>query len=183
MATKLKVKLGGGHTASEHEIEIDADLDGAEAGETECRLNGRDFLRADWARISPGVYSILIAGRSYEARVSLAPGGTGAQDYAVQVDREIYHVKLHDPRCWQRRGTLTGSEGLQDVRAPMPGKMVKALVGEGDDVEEGQGLLVIEAMKMQNEMRSPRAGRVERIYVAEGEGVEMGAPLVRLASL
>jgi biotin carboxyl carrier protein len=62
----------------------------------------------------------------------------------------------------------------------MPGRIVKALVEEGREVAQGDSLLVIEAMKMQNEIRAPRAGRVEKIYAAEGEGVETGAKLVRL---
>lgn len=62
----------------------------------------------------------------------------------------------------------------------MPGKIVKVLVAEKQEVKQGEGLLVIEAMKMQNELRAPRRGRVERIYVSEGAGVETGAKLLRL---
>ena len=62
----------------------------------------------------------------------------------------------------------------------MPGRIVKVLVPEGSEVQQGESLLVIEAMKMQNEIRSPRAGRLERVYVTEGEGVETGARLLRL---
>jgi len=64
--------------------------------------------------------------------------------------------------------------------APMPGKIVRILVTEGQEVKRDQGLLVIEAMKMQNELRAPRAGRVERVYMTEGRGVETGARLLRL---
>ncbi len=64
--------------------------------------------------------------------------------------------------------------------APMPGKIVKILVTENQEVSRDQGLLVIEAMKMQNELRAPRAGRIERVYVKEGGGVESGARLLRL---
>jgi pyruvate carboxylase subunit B len=63
----------------------------------------------------------------------------------------------------------------------MPGRVVKVLVREGEEVTAGQGLLVMEAMKMQNELRAPRAGCVERIHIAEGVGVETGSPLLRLA--
>jgi pyruvate carboxylase subunit B len=62
----------------------------------------------------------------------------------------------------------------------MPGKIVKTLVSEGQEVKSNQGLLVIEAMKMQNELRAPRAGRVERVYLTEGQGVEAGTRLLRL---
>ncbi|MDR3675511.1 MAG: acetyl-CoA carboxylase biotin carboxyl carrier protein subunit, partial [Acidobacteriota bacterium] len=77
-------------------------------------------------------------------------------------------------------GSAIEAEGPQEIVAPMPGKIVKILVGEGEEVERGQGLLVIEAMKMQNELRAPRAGRVDRICIAEGQGVDTGARLVRL---
>ena len=62
-----------------------------------------------------------------------------------------------------------------------PGRIVKVLVAENQDVRADEGLLIIEAMKMQNELRAPRAGRVERIYVAEGAGVETGLKLLRLS--
>lgn len=183
MATKLKVKLSSGRTASEHQIEIDSAIGGADAGETKCRLDSETPLRTDWVRVAPGRYSIIVEGRSYEAHVTAPAGLNGAREYAVRVGSETYGVELHDPRSWKGHGGLSGPEGPQDVNAPMPGKIVKLLVAEGNEVQEGQGLLVIEAMKMQNELRSPRAGRVERIYAAEGAGVESGAPLVRLASL
>jgi biotin carboxyl carrier protein len=71
--------------------------------------------------------------------------------------------------------------GPQVLVAPMPGRIVKVLVAEGQEIQQGAGLLVIEAMKMQNELRAPRAGRVEEIYVQEGTGVESGARLIQLA--
>ena len=183
MATKLKVKLCSGRTASEHQIEISSAIDGADAGETQCRLDAESPIRTDWVRVAPGRYSILLEGRSYEAHVTAPAGLNGAREYAVRVRSETYRVELHDPRAWRGNRGLSGSDGPQDVNAPMPGRIIKLLVAEGDEVHEGQGLLVIEAMKMQNELRSPRAGQVERIYAAEGAGVESGAPLVRLGSL
>jgi len=184
LATKFKVRLGSGRAASEHQIEIESAVDGAAAaaGEAQCRLDSEPPVRADWVRVAPGRYSILLEGRSHEAHVTAAAGLNGAREYAVRVGSETYRVELHDPRSWKGHRGLSGSEGSRDVNAPMPGKVVKLLVGEGDEVQEGQGLLVIEAMKMQNELRSPRVGRVERIYAAEGAGVESGAPLVRLGS-
>jgi biotin carboxyl carrier protein len=89
-------------------------------------------------------------------------------------------VELGDPRRWRRTGSSIEAEGPQEIVAPIPGKIVKVLVTEGQEVERDQGLLVIEAMKMQNELRAPRAGRVERVYMAEGRGVETGARLLRL---
>jgi len=69
----------------------------------------------------------------------------------------------------------TGSR--QQVTAPMPGKVVRILVQAGDKVEAGQGLLVVEAMKMQNEIRSPKGGTIERLHVKEGQPVNAGEVL------
>ena len=178
-----------GPKASEHELEIDGSLTGEGAGEAECRLDSASAVRVNWARISSGLYSILIGGRSYKARVGPLPAGraegggsAGARPFSVRVGAETYRVEIYDPRSRRRGGSRAGSDGPEDISAPMPGKIVKLLVADGDQVEEGQGLLVMEAMKMQNELRSPRAGRVDRIYATEGAGVESGAPLVRLAS-
>ena len=97
------------------------------------------------------------------------------------VGAQEYLIELRDPRRWRRAASLLDNEGPQEIVAPMPGKIVKILISEGEEVAHGQGLLVIEAMKMQNELRAPRAGRVERVYVAEGRGVETATRLVRLA--
>jgi biotin carboxyl carrier protein len=89
-------------------------------------------------------------------------------------------VEVLDPRRRRRANALDASEGPQEILAPMPGMVVKVLVAEGQQVSSGDGLLVIEAMKMQNEIRASRTGRVEKIHVREGAGVETGFKLVRL---
>ena len=76
------------------------------------------------------------------------------------------------------RGASVG--GPARVQAPMPGKLVRVLVSAGQDVGAGQGLVVMEAMKMENEIRAPRAGRVKEAPVREGQAVETGALLVLL---
>jgi biotin carboxyl carrier protein len=73
----------------------------------------------------------------------------------------------------RRHGALE-AEGRQQITAPMPGKVVRVLLQEGDTVEAGQGLLVVEAMKMQNEIRSPKSGRVEKLFAKEGLAVNAG---------
>ena len=139
-------------------------------------------LIADGEEISPGVYSILIDGRSYEAQVSKKAGDAEgySSPYVVTVGLRHYLVEIRDPRRWRRDGTGLLEQGPQEIVAPMPGKIVKVLVRENQEVFRGQGLLVIEAMKMQNEIRAPRAGRVERIYAQEEAGVEAGFRLLRL---
>ena len=121
-------------------------------------------------------------GGPYEAYVSKRAGDSTrlAGPFAVALGLHRYVVELRDPRHWRRRGSAIETEGPLEIVAPMPGKVVKVLVAEGEPVERGQGLLVIEAMKMQNELRAPRAGRIERVYMAEGLGVDAGARLIRL---
>ena len=90
-------------------------------------------------------------------------------------------MEIADPRAWRRgRGGSIELEGRQQVAAPMPGKIVRVLVAPGQQVEAGQGLLVIEAMKMQNEIRSPKSGTVEKL-VREGQTVNAGEILAVVA--
>ena len=143
---------------------------------------GSQTAEAQCEEITPGVYSLLMEGRSYEASISKRPGDAPglAGPYVVVVGLRRYLVELRDPRRWRRSGSSIEAEGPQEIVAPMPGKIVKVLVTEGQEVKRDQGLLVIEAMKMQYELRAPRAGRVERVYMAEGRGVESGARLLLL---
>jgi len=136
-------------------------------------LDGRP-VAADAVEIAPHTFSILFEGRSFEITVTPSPDGTlnlqtGGQDFTAEVI---------DPRAWTgRRHANVEAEGRQQVVAPMPGKVVRLLVKEGDYVEAGQGLLVVEAMKMQNEIRSPKSGTVERILAKEGQPVNAGEVL------
>ncbi|MBZ5526728.1 MAG: biotin/lipoyl-binding protein [Acidobacteriia bacterium] len=133
-------------------------------------LDGKP-LAADALELSPGVYSILLEGRSHEVRVSPAPGG----GLKLQSGEHEFSAEISDPRAWRgrRHGTFE-TEGRQQILAPMPGKVVRVLAQAGDRVEAGQGLLVVEAMKMQNEIRSPKGGVVERLAVKEGQAVNAG---------
>jgi biotin carboxyl carrier protein len=132
-------------------------------------IDGQE-LKVDAREVSPGVYSILIGGRSYEVRVESA----GA-DLRVTSNGREYKANIQDPRAWRRnRAGAAEAEGRQQVLAPMPGKIVRVLVQVGDEVQAAQGLLVVEAMKMQNEIRSPKSGKIERIAVVEGQTVNAG---------
>jgi biotin carboxyl carrier protein len=118
----------------------------------------------------PGVFSILIEGRSYQATV-LASG-------SIQVNDQIFSVELFDPRELRARSTAGASHGRQNIVSPMPGKVVRLLVAAGDAVEAGQGLIVVEAMKMQNEMKSPKTGVVVEMKTQAGATVTAGEILV-----
>ncbi|MEZ5403030.1 MAG: biotin/lipoyl-containing protein [Bryobacteraceae bacterium] len=124
--------------------------------------------RASVHRIEDGVYSILIGGAVFEARV---------EEGAVTVGGNRYAVRLRDPREWAPGANGVGGQGHTEVKAPMPGKVIRVLVEVGAEVEAGQGIAVVEAMKMQNEMRAARPGVVSAIRVATGDAVAAGQVL------
>jgi biotin carboxyl carrier protein len=131
-----------------------------------------DHSAAHIAAVEPGVYSILLDGRSYEARVEQADGRI-----VVFIDGHRFEIEIRDPRRWSRQAAGQGIEGRLSVTAPMPGKIVRVLVAAGDAVAAGQGLLVVEAMKMQNELKSPKAGHVVTLAAREGARVAAGEVL------
>ena len=116
----------------------------------------------------PGVYSILVDGASYEVRV---------ESGEVIVGNRRFTYEIEDPRQWKRSSGAAGVHGRAQILAPMPGKIVRILVAVGADVNAGDGIVVIEAMKMQNEMKAPRAGRVAEIHGKENDSVVAGAVL------
>ena len=181
---RLTVTVRCRSNAQEHILDFAAqpNLAVADSGRLEVSLDGTK-TRVDWAEIAPDVFSILVDGKGYKATVTDRSSLSSArrEAFAVTVGTRAYEVEIRDPRARRPSGPNAAAAGPEEIRAPMPGKIVKILVAERHEVRAGQGLLVIEAMKMQNELRAPRAGRVEKVHVTEGTGVETGAPLVRLA--
>jgi len=128
-------------------------------------------LDADAVEISPNVLSVLLNGESYEVHLAAANDGK----LTLQTRHHDFIADVVDPRAWRgRRHGAVEAEGRQQIVAPMPGKVVRLMVKAGDKVEAGQGLLVVEAMKMQNEVRSPKTGTVERLLAKEGQPVNAG---------
>ena len=126
-------------------------------------------IAADAAAISPVAYSVLLGGRSFE--VTAEKSGDG---WLLRTAGREFQLDIEDPRSWRRdRGANVELEGRQSVMAPMPGKVVRVLASQGQKVDSGQALLVIEAMKMQNEIRAPKSGTVERL-AQEGQTVNAG---------
>ncbi|MGD0443097.1 MAG: biotin/lipoyl-containing protein [Edaphobacter sp.] len=142
---------------------------GISDGAVACSIDGRS-VSADMRLLEPGVMSLVVEGRQY--RCVLDRDG-------VLICGRKYGFEVEDPRSLTgRRGAGAGTEGPRPVKAPMPGRVVRLLVEVGDEVAEGQGVVVIEAMKMQNELKSPKAGRVVRIGVGVGDTVGSGDVLV-----
>ncbi len=133
-------------------------------------VNGK-VMEVDFESISgQPVYSLLIDGKSFEAFVN-----PDEDQWQVLLLGRQYQVRVEDAREKRLRAAAGGgAEGGGDfqLKAPMPGLVVAVPVEESQAVEKGQVLLVLESMKMQNELRSPRAGKVQRIKVKPGETVE-----------
>ncbi len=137
-----------------------------------CKLSGRE-LAVDAVLTRPDVLSILIGGTAYEVKRERTP-----TDVHMVVGSTRYSAEVRDPRSLRNRRAAAGfGEGPQKLLAPMPGKIVRLLVPEKTTVEAGQGVLVIEAMKMQNELKSPKKGVVQQILTSEGAAVGAGEVL------
>lgn len=144
-----------------------------EAGGWRFSLDGEQ-VDADAVEIAPNIFSVLLNGKSHEVRITPTP--TGA--LSLQTAHREFLAEVLDSRAWRgRRHGALEAEGRQQILAPMPGKIVRVLVQAGEKVELGQGLLVVEAMKMQNEIRSPKSGVLERLMVKEGQPVNAGEVL------
>jgi len=114
----------------------------------------------------PGVYTFLAGDRVYEARVwAIEPNSLH-----VTIGGHLFSIGIID-RKHRRSTTEQGIEGRQNLVAPMPGRVVRVLLGAGDEVMLGQGVVVVEAMKMQNEIKSPKSGRIVELRVTEGAAV------------
>ena len=157
------LEIGG----KKRRVELPADI-GVGTGLIECVVDGRS-VEVDVCLLQPGVLSLLVAGRQYRCVLD----GNG-----VVIGGRRFGFEVEDPRSLQgRRGSGAGTDGPRSLKSPMPGRVVRVLVEAGQEVEEGQALVVIEAMKMQNELKSPKAGRVVRVAVGVGDTVGAGEVL------
>jgi biotin carboxyl carrier protein len=135
----------------------------------ECRLDGQT-VHIDALIPRRDVLSLLIDGHAYEIKREQT-----ATDLHMWVGSSRFAVELRDPRSLRSRQKSAGDEkGPKKIVAPMPGRVVRVLVAEGAEVEAGQGIVVIEAMKMQNEIKSPKKGVVKTISATPGAAVNPG---------
>jgi biotin carboxyl carrier protein len=163
---KLRLDLDGKEYTLDVRFERDA---------SEYRLAGAQSATGlgSVAEVSPGVYSVLLACRSFTVRV--VPMGEVME---VWTAAGPHLIALADARDRSSRRKHPAGNGPVEVCAQMPGKVIKLLAEKGTAVQTGQGLIVVEAMKMQNEMQSPKDGVVARINVVEGATVAAGQPLI-----
>jgi pyruvate carboxylase subunit B len=161
-------------TLGERTFEVELRPDGV-------RVDGTP-MEADLAHVQgTGLHSLMLDGSSY--RLLASPSGGGKWEMHLRGRR--FRAEAIDERTRVIRemtGAAAGPAGPKPIRAPMPGLVVKVEVEEGEAVEAGRGLVIVEAMKMENELKAEAAGVVARIHVAAGQTVEKDQVLVDFAT-
>jgi biotin carboxyl carrier protein len=170
-AVKLSLNING----REETIEVETGQAGLPAPLCRFQFGESAAREANVQMLRPGVYSVLLDGRSFDAFVEESPAGL-----IVTIEGYRFEIEARDPRRLSRKAAGRGGEGVQTLSSPMPGKVVRVLVAPGDAVETGQGILVVEAMKMQNVLKAARPGTVLTIAAQEGATVTAGEALATI---
>jgi biotin carboxyl carrier protein len=159
-----EVVAGTAADSKPHRLEIEKTALG-----WECRFDGQT-INIDAVVPRRDVMSLLFEGRSYEIKREQTQN-----ELRIWVGGNVFAVELRDPRSLRSRQKAAGDEkGPRKILAPMPGRIVRLLVAENSDVEAGQGIVVVEAMKMQNEIKSPKKGVVKKMSAIAGAAVNPG---------
>jgi biotin carboxyl carrier protein len=161
-------------TAIVGETEHTVELHPLDDGRWRAIVDGREQV-VDSRETAPGTFSLLIDHAATEVSVT-----SHGDDFQVVVRGLAHRLRLLDERALRRRERGAVGDGAREIRAAMPGKVVAVLVETGATVERGQGVVVLEAMKMENEIGAPRAGKIAEICVKPGQNVEAGELLVRI---
>ncbi len=160
---KLQAELNN----EKHEIEIKR-----KGEKVFARVDDREY-NLEASEVEPNVYLLKNENKIYEVFVS--PQTNQNEPLQIKVKNQEFEINLIDPK--RLRGTIGNSEqadGVAEIKTAMPGKLVRILVEAGAEIKQGEPVLVVEAMKMQNEMKSPKDGIVREIRFAEGTTVNAG---------
>lgn len=123
--------------------------------------------------IKEGVFLLKHLGRVFECRVNR--NENRREQFNVQVKNQSFNINLYDPKRFRGAADADATaDGIAEILAPMPGKIVRVLASVGDEIKSGDGVIVVEAMKMQNEMKSPKDGTVKEIRTQAGDTVNGG---------
>jgi len=147
---------------------VEIELETLTANALRAQINGRTYA-VEVKAVEPGVYWFNWNHRVIEVTVSSV-----SDAFIASIRGRQLPVEILDARTALKKLAHRGDTGAVEIKAPMPGKIVKVLVLEGSEVKANQGILVMEAMKMQNEIKSSKKGRVGKIYVGEGITVNSG---------
>ena len=137
-------------------------------GRWTCRLEGHE-VEVDAVLARPDVLSLRIGNKAYEVKCERVAG-----DLHLWVGSIRFAAEVRDPRSLRGRVRAAEEHGPKKLIAPMPGKVVRIIGREGETVDSGAGVLVVEAMKMQNEIKSPKTGTIQKLMVREGAAVNAG---------
>ena len=137
-------------------------------GRWTCRLEGRE-VEVDAVLARPDVLSLRLGNQAYEIKCERV-----GSELHLWVGSVRFAAEVRDPRSLRGRTRAADDHGPKKLIAPMPGKVVRVLAREGETVDSGAGILVVEAMKMQNEIKSPKKGTIQKVLVREGAPVNAG---------
>lgn len=137
-------------------------------GRWSCRVDGRD-VEVDAVLARADVLSLRLGNQAYEVKCERVGG-----ELHLWVGSARFAVEVRDPRSLRGRARALDDHGPRKLTAPMPGKIVRVLLRQGAEVDAGAGVVVVEAMKMQNEVKSPKKGTIQKILVTEGAAVNSG---------
>jgi biotin carboxyl carrier protein len=173
-----KMKFVAMMDGTQHVIEVQK---AADNGTYHMTLDGRAF-EVDARKMPSQIVSMLLDHKSYDVDLERIAKKSDTLDgrVHVRVRGRVLRFEILDERrlkMKEAQGFRLDVGGMATIDSPMPGKVIKILAREGDLVKEGQGVVVVEAMKMENELRAPKAGVVKEIKVKEGDAVEAGARL------
>ncbi len=160
---KLQAELNN----EKHEVEIKRDGEKVFA-----RVDGREY-NLEASEVEPNVYLLKNDNKIYEVFVS--PNTDKNAPYQVKIKNQEFEINLFDPKKLRGSKSADGqADGIAEIKTAMPGKLVRVLVRAGAEIKQGEGVLVVEAMKMQNEMKSPKDGTIREIRFEEGATVNAG---------
>jgi biotin carboxyl carrier protein len=137
-------------------------------GQWSCRVDGHE-IEVDAVLARPNVLSVRLGNKAYEVKCERVSG-----EVHIWVGSQRFAAEVRDLRSLRSRARAADDHGPRKLTAPMPGKVVRILLSQGTAVEAGSGVLVVEAMKMQNEVKSPKKGTIQKILVTEGAAVNAG---------
>lgn len=172
----IEIELGDEQTVRRYRVRREA------TRLTLCRIDADgepgEPVSIDWRVPEPGVYSLLLDGRSYDVHID--EDERDEERLVVHLLSHVIRAQASDARRRRVAKADAAPDGVLKIVAPIPGRVVSILAPEGTEVSRGDGIIVVEAMKMENELKAPRDGVVASVAVAEGQGVEGGALLATI---
>lgn len=158
---------------SQGDKEVILDVDERGVAHYKVVLDGKE-ISVDAHKVETNTWSIIVDGKVYEVDLEVKDG-----EFEILIKGDSYSMRvLNEQKRALSRVADSAEGGKQVITSPMPGKVVRILVEEGEEVDSQQGVIVIEAMKMENEFKSKSPGKVKEIFISEGDIVEGGDKLL-----